>query len=301
MKKTVLIASIMAMGLAAAQGQTILMDYDDLNPTNGVHDVAVLDGDFQNIIGVIAGNPTESSRFNQMPNWTNLRGISNPQTEIASATNLASGVGGPRNAFVTGDKNIHAQSIGYTIQEGDTFNCSFMWRTGTGSEADDVIVMTLFYTDDDTLKTNNATIVHTFTAPNAAALNTWITQSFTTPVVDAGAVGKTLMLSFTSTGSGINPPGVEFARLDNLYLESASDAEPPPPPEIGDLDIAQAGTDVVVSWNATNSATYVLQSKADLSFGGWSNLVENIVGVDGTLAVTNSTADAKAFYRVIIE
>lgn len=294
MKKAVLIASIMAMGLAAAQGQTILMDYDDLNPTNGVHDMAVNDGGFENSTSVKAVD-----NFTQLPTWYNMRGL-----ESASAVATTLVARGTFAAYIGGTLAVFGTDTGYTIQAGDQFSGSFDWRTAGNAVASDTPIIKLFYLDNDTLVATTSeaemNVIYTFTANNAAALSVYETASWTTPIgVGDEAIGKKLMFSIEGQGSPVAP--IHFARVDNIYIQAASDAEPPPPPDIGDLGIAQAGTDMVVSWNATNTATYVLQSKADLSFVGWSNLVENIAGVDGTLSVTNSTADTKAFYRVIIE
>lgn len=287
--------------VSISQNRTVLIDYNDLNPTNGLHDVALLDGDFENITGLNAGTTSGESLFNQMPNWANLSGMTTtPQTEIASATNLSSGEGGERNAIVRGAKTIHGQSTDYTIQAGDSFHCSFQWRTALNSELDDVVVIHLFYSDDNALKTNNATLIHSFTAPNAPALNTWHSQSFTTPVVESGAVGKTLLISFTGTGSAENP--IEFSRVDNVYLAVTSQYVPPAqPPEIGTVGIGLSGSDFIIQWNATNTATYVLQSRTNLLTGAWSNLVDGIEVINGLHAITNSITGKSTFYRVILQ
>ncbi|MBN2163113.1 MAG: hypothetical protein JXR25_02485 [Pontiellaceae bacterium] len=63
------------------------------------------------------------------------------------------------------------------------------------------------------------------------------------------------------------------------------------------LGIQMDTSDVVISWNAVEGATYTLQSSEDLT-GSWSDLETGINGVDGTKSVTTPATGAQTFYRV---
>jgi hypothetical protein len=84
--------------------------------------------------------------------------------------------------------------------------------------------ITLFFTADNTLPTTatvaDATDFYTFTANDAAALNTYETASWTSGIVAMGdaAVGKTLMFRFESLGTTVPAP-FEFGRVDNVFLQ----------------------------------------------------------------------------------
>lgn len=74
-----------------------------------------------------------------------------------------------------------------------------------------------------------------------------------------------------------------------------------PPPEVGEITIEVVGSDAVVSWQGVSGQTYALQRKQDLGDVAWSNVVDGVSGVVGTLSATNATDELRAFYQVIIE
>jgi hypothetical protein len=88
--------------------------------------------------------------------------------------------------------------------------------------------------------------------------------------------------------------------LDYVTL-SEINPDPGGPAEIGEVSFGLAGTDAVVGWNGTNTATYAVQRRLDLAAGSWSNIVEDITGVDGVMSVTNATTEPQAFYRIILQ
>lgn len=186
------------------------MDYDDLLP-NGVHDVAVRDGDFENTT-VAAGG----ANFNQQPNWTNLRGA---QSLPCSNTTNPSGVGGDRDAYMQGNESVYGQSMGYTIAAGDAFTGSFMYRTGANTDASDHFLVKLFYTTDNTLA-GTPTVLFAYETGDYLS-NTYKTETYATGVLGTGAaIGKTLMYCFENLGDR-NQPGdgkIEFMFSDNHYL-----------------------------------------------------------------------------------
>lgn len=184
---------------AAAASVVILIDYDDGVPGNGIHDVAVRDGDFS-----LSPDP-----------WMVLAGTSDFQD------NNASGVGSDRN-YAMAISRILGVDTEYTLSGFETFEMSFMWRDAFNWDNNDTLAMILYYTDDDSMDgstndvTNGATIfdVLTFDSGGRDATATWETESLLASIADTGATGKNLFVRFES-----NSQSNEFARLDNVFLQ----------------------------------------------------------------------------------
>ncbi len=75
----------------------------------------------------------------------------------------------------------------------------------------------------------------------------------------------------------------------------------PPPTEIGVVGVQLDGANAVFSWPGDAGGTYALQRRESLVAGEWSNVVENISGIDGMMSATNDTSAAQAFYRITVE
>lgn len=71
-------------------------------------------------------------------------------------------------------------------------------------------------------------------------------------------------------------------------------------PSFFEVSIAVQGADAVIGWEGVAGVTYALQSKPNLLFGAWSNVVENVSG-NGMLFITNATGLSSKFYRVVGE
>lgn len=191
--------SCLAVHSAVAAPTLILIDYDDDVAGNGVHDVAVRDGDFS-----LSPDP-----------WIVLAGTS------AFDTDLASGVGSDRN-YAMAISRILGVDTEYTLSGFETFEMSFMWRDAFNWDNNDTLAMILYYTDDDTMDgstndvTNGATIfdVLTFDSGGRGATATWEAESLLATIADPGAAGKNLFVRFES-----NSQTSEFARLDNVFLQ----------------------------------------------------------------------------------
>jgi len=67
------------------------------------------------------------------------------------------------------------------------------------------------------------------------------------------------------------------------------------------LTVWLSKTNVVLSWLGYSTAVYTMQSRPDLAEGSWSNILANIPGIDGTMAITNEVTEPQVFYRVIVE
>jgi hypothetical protein len=70
---------------------------------------------------------------------------------------------------------------------------------------------------------------------------------------------------------------------------------------LGDVDISLNDTDLVFSWVGQSHGTYTLQSRTNLVGGNWSNIIDGISGLDGTVYITNSINGAAVFYRIVGE
>ena len=73
-------------------------------------------------------------------------------------------------------------------------------------------------------------------------------------------------------------------------------------PEVGDISLAIAGSDAIISWLGTNDVSYALQTKGNLvGDPSWSNAITGIAGVSGAMSATSTATAAESFYRVVIE
>jgi autotransporter-associated beta strand protein len=60
-----------------------------------------------------------------------------------------------------------------------------------------------------------------------------------------------------------------------------------------------SSSETVMSWEGSVSKNYTLQSRTDLLSGTWSNVLENISGLSGSMYVTSNITGDQAFYRVL--
>jgi len=154
--------------LPSSAATFIIMDYDDGDAGNGIHDSNINNGD--------VGAQT----------W-----VGNHQYE----TNNNSGVGSNQNLVLGSDRS--ATHIigggGYTVQVGDTITSSFMWRAASNWDANDRPVFSIFYfTDDDFI---SGTRVNLFSYEVATSNDTtYREESVPTHVIsDTDAAGKTFL------------------------------------------------------------------------------------------------------------
>ena len=160
---------------------------------------------------------TDRRTFADTPNWYNLEG---DQTRRATRTNRqAPSPGGFRNATVKLDSSrIFGNETGHTLQSGDVFNLSYMWRDGGNwNDSVDRIRVQLFYTDNDQL-TGTQTIIATHHSDYSSSDDTWetvtVNQFYT---ASGGAVGKKLFVQFQGW-PGNSSDTVGHARVDNFEL-----------------------------------------------------------------------------------
>ncbi|MCB1134210.1 MAG: hypothetical protein KDN05_24035, partial [Verrucomicrobiae bacterium] len=157
---------LLATQLSAAEA--ILMDYDDGDSGNGVHDAIINNGD----IGI--------------QDWTG--------DHQYSSTNF-SGIGTNQN-LVLGSNRTAAHALdtgGYTAGLGHTLTASFMWRTASGWDPEDRPVFSIFYTNDDTI-TGTPTELFSYEVATAGTATYRVETVPAHVISDPGATGKTLFV-----------------------------------------------------------------------------------------------------------
>jgi hypothetical protein len=177
--------------------RNILIDFDDGNANNGIHDTAVLDGDF-------SGQPSGTS-IN--PPWQSLAG--GPEF----LDTLPPGIGGARNLVMVLGR-VYAVDTGHVLGQGDIFNLEFFWRDAWQWDPPDTVEMVLYYTDTDAID-GTATAVYTLNSGGRSSTVIWEGEYGTSPPYSGGGVGKKLFVKLQSTVDAAS----EFARMDNIFLE----------------------------------------------------------------------------------
>ncbi len=71
----------------------------------------------------------------------------------------------------------------------------------------------------------------------------------------------------------------------------------------GDVSVAvvSGGAEVVLCWQGQSESTYAVETTDDLISGTWSNLITSIIGIDGTIYVTNAITENQLFFRTYFE
>ncbi len=134
------------------------------------------------------------------------------------------------------------------------------------------------YTEADT---SDTTGMPYFQVPGSGQIESWLTLD----AYIAGPQFRKFEVPGFSNGAG-NIVAAFATIPDTLVI-----------PAFG-LDIQlQGASDAVISWSAVDGAVYTVQSKDDL-LGGWSDLVTDINGIEGTLSVTTTVSGAQSFYQV---
>lgn len=219
--------------VGSATAQTTLIDYDDLNAGNGIHDAEILSGGFTGLSdGAFAP-------------WQSV-GTGIPQFR----TNLASPGSGAVN-YVTTFNRIIALDTGHTMVLGESYDIEFSWRDAFNWDLEDSIAVVLYYTDDDTIDGSTDDIADpstitdflVFDSGNRDSFENWETETLSGAVLaDPSAAGKRLFARFAT-----NCQSNEFSRVDDLFLS----VSPPPDPLLegtaGDLAFGEifhaTGTD----------------------------------------------------------
>jgi hypothetical protein len=110
--------------------------------------------------------------------------------------------------------------------------------------------------------------------------------------------GDSIEFRFVLTDSSGSP--ARLHGIDNVVLTGWVDDGLGP--QVGEISVGISGTDAVIGWSGEFGATYAVQYDDDLVYApGWSNIVEGIMGIDGTMSSTNGVIGPVGFYRVIVQ
>jgi len=192
--------SVLSIAVPSAHA-AILVDYDDGDGGNGIHDVAVRNGGFESPVSGADNQP-----FNNTDNWQNLTGA---QSATARRTNIQD------TGLYTSVNSLNSPEYGldteHTIAAGDIFFLEYRARRAASSDATSTLTGDLYYTDDNTIG-GSVTVIGSVVATNMAT--TFATYNNTFAAIGGGdaAVGKNLFLRFDQTAG----PG--FTRTDGWYL-----------------------------------------------------------------------------------
>ena len=92
---------------------------------------------------------------------------------------------------------------------------------------------------------------------------------------------------------------IDSVRVGTSWAEVAMTSEPSGPPEVGSISVdVLSGNEVAISWISSNAANYVVESTTNLVAGPWIDVVTNVVGIGGSMSVTDTVDNTAAFYRV---
>ncbi|MEN1677975.1 MAG: hypothetical protein AAGJ46_00170 [Planctomycetota bacterium] len=236
------LAAIMAC-VMPTQAQTILVGGSFLN------------GDFN-----ADTDPTDIRTYTNTPVWENTGGAA-PNQEF-TATRTTGAFNGTRHAQATDNPGLaHGADTGYTIQDGDTFNLSYVWRdVFQWDDAADQMQVTIFTTDNDAIsgaRTELATAVSGLSTINNT-FESFVANQFYT-VSGGPEVGQRLFVEFEGLDGNDDPATVGFAKVENFVL-SVGDPNPTntidfagPGFSDGQL-LGQQGWNAAPSWNVSDAA-----------------------------------------------
>ncbi len=139
----------------------------------------------------------------------------------------------------------------------------------------------------------------TVTSTNAYEFDCTITRKGKSEQLNPFSHGVDGTQAFTGGRAGFfcTTAGTPSFEYDNFLLAQVN----PMPTFIGHVGMGLSGGNLVFNWTGDADGTYVLQCRASLVSGEWTNAVEEISGLDGTMSVTNDTSAPQAFYRIVIE
>ena len=73
----------------------------------------------------------------------------------------------------------------------------------------------------------------------------------------------------------------------------------PPPEEIGSIDIAYDGSDIIITWGSSAGQDYDVQSKSNLVTQVDWLTIDSVIGSGGSMSVTTAVGQAESFYQVV--
>jgi hypothetical protein len=207
--------SLVAASFAQAE---ILVDYDDGDGNNGIHDASIRNGGFEeNVIADPPAPPGGTLSFDNTNNWYNIGTGAQAGEAINNNSNFA-GLSPQTGVLAESPTRVFGMDTGYTLSTGDEINFSLFWRDAFNwNDGLDQVTFSIFTTVDDTI---DGAVDQTLTsiAPLSTSNNTF--EEFSDTLVATGAMdGKNMFISISNIDG--NPTGnLGFARIDNVFVEA---------------------------------------------------------------------------------
>lgn len=207
---------------AVAQAQTsILIDYDDGNPANGIHDASIRNGGFEDADG---------SDFSSTPFWDAYF----PEGAASDVTLNTQPHTGTLRSFTTGllgaGSRIHPSQVIpaglWTIEAGDVFTLGMWVRSGSNLDATDRGMALLHVVDAsanpvDADGTDLLLLFH-FDVPEGGAYS-FVSTSSTPVSPGSNWIGHQVQLHLLNNGAR-----TEYMVVDDLCLMASREGDPPP-------------------------------------------------------------------------
>ncbi len=221
-----LLVVFLSLVAVVASAQTVLIDFDDGVPGNGIHEASVRNGGFE--------EGATGQTFAQTPAWSSYYTPEGDSSTLTLNTNARTGAlrglaGGWSSTGTRQQPTIAIPAADWTLAAGDVFPVSVDWRNGSGFSGQLEVVLHVVdaagnpvtdplngeSTGDRLLSRTNALV----------ASNQYQTFAVTSNPVPAGSpwIGHRIQLRILNSG-----PRTSFAIIDNVSL-AARRAEPPPP------------------------------------------------------------------------
>lgn len=123
------IVILLFLGAAIGSAQTVLIDYDDGIPGNGIHEASIRNGGFE--------EGSAGQTFVQTPVWSSYFSPEGDTSTLTQGTNAKTGslrgtVSGWSGTGTRQQPAITIPASDWTIAAGDVFSVSVDWRNGSG-------------------------------------------------------------------------------------------------------------------------------------------------------------------------
>ncbi len=202
-------------GGAGGGETTILMDYDDGDAGNDLHDADISGGGFDD-----TSASTDSSDFSEHAVWFNYDGPQDNEAALATIDNSGAKTDGSmRSGVLTAAKIFQASTAdtGYTFATGDSHVIRFVWRDASQwDDATGTVTVALGYYDGEGSANFDSTAdpftdVSSIPTGTSAIDSTWEEGGGAFPdSAPPATAGKTLYVRITANDA--------FARIDNITL-----------------------------------------------------------------------------------
>jgi arylsulfatase A-like enzyme len=226
--KPAFVISLSVAITAAAAAQTMLIDFDDGIPGNGVHEASIRNGGFE--------EGAAGQSFAQTPAWSSFFSPEGDSSTLTLATNVRTGAlrgtaGGWSGTGTRQQPAITIPAAAWTIAAGDVFTVAVDWRNGSGFSGQLEVVLQVVDAGGNPVQdaTHGETAADRLLSRTNALATSNQFQTFTASSnpVPAGSpwIGRQIRLRLLNTG-----PRTSFAMIDNVSLAAQSGEPPPPPP-----------------------------------------------------------------------